>query len=50
MPRLRNAVNGVVINVSDEKAARMGDHWVPFEAEVVEDKPARKPRAKKSEV
>lgn len=32
MPRLRNAATGVVVNVSDEKAERLGSGWVAADA------------------
>lgn len=47
MPRLRTP-EGVVINVSDEKAARLGDGFVPVE----DEKPkaaAKKASSRKSE-
>ncbi|MFE9955840.1 hypothetical protein [Micromonospora sp. NPDC005299] len=31
MPRLRNATTGVVVNVSDEKAERLGSGWAPLD-------------------
>jgi hypothetical protein len=44
MPRLISPLNGVVVNVSDEKAARLGSGWVAA------DKPTAKPkRASKSD-
>jgi hypothetical protein len=33
MPRLRNEVTGVVVNVSDETAALLGADYKPVEAE-----------------
>lgn len=32
MPRLRNSVTGVTVNVSEEKAASMPDVWAPVAA------------------
>lgn len=29
MPRLRNRSSGVVVNVSDDTAARLGPEWAP---------------------
>jgi len=44
MPRLRNSVTGVVVNVDDVTAGRMNSEWKPAEA------PAKKAAAsKKSE-
>lgn len=43
MPRLTNAVTGVVVDVADDKVERLGSEWQP----VVEKKST--PRAKKSE-
>lgn len=31
MPRLRNTATGAVVNVSEEKAARLGPEWEPAE-------------------
>lgn len=31
MPRLRNAGTGVVVNVDDDTASRLGQGWEPFE-------------------
>ena len=39
MPRLVNAVSGVVVNVSDETAANLGVEWSEAEAEA---KPTRR--------
>lgn len=38
--RLRNTVTGVVVSVSEEKAARLGQEWQPAE------KPAKAPRGR----
>lgn len=44
--RLINSVTKVVVSVSEEKATRLGDHWVPY----VPEQPKRKPgRPKKSD-
>lgn len=43
MSRLRNKATGSVVNVSEDKAARLGSEWEPIEAE----KP--KPRRKKAD-
>ena len=48
MPRLRSAVTGVVVNVSDEKAERLGTDWVAFDQPAAEEKPAPRKRASKS--
>ena len=32
MPRLRNAVTGVAVSVSDDTATRLGREWQPVEA------------------
>lgn len=47
--RLRNSVNGAVISVSEEKAARLGDHWVPFVVEQPKRKPGRPKKADSDE-
>lgn len=44
MPRLRNSTTGAVVNVSDEKAARMPAVWAPVEGGA---KPAKKAAATK---
>jgi hypothetical protein len=46
MPRLVSQ-QGVVVNVSDEKAERLGSGWVPVDAAPAEEKPAAKPAVKK---
>jgi hypothetical protein len=46
MPRLRNSITGVVVNVSDEKAARLGATFVPVEAPT--KAPAKKASSRKS--
>jgi len=40
--RLKNVTTGAVVNVPEEKAARLGSEWEP----VVDEKPAKKPAAK----
>jgi hypothetical protein len=44
MPRLRHVESGAVVNVSDEKAARLGSGWEPVENEkkAQAKRPARK--------
>ena len=44
MTRLRHAKSGAVVNVSDEKAARLGSEWEPLgdEKKAQAKKPARK--------
>lgn len=39
MPRLRHAVTGVVVSVSEDTATRLGNEWEPAEATTA---PARK--------
>ncbi len=41
---------GVVVSVSEEKAARLGSGWVPYVADqsAPTTKPERKPRVKKT--
>ncbi len=45
MARLKNPATGVVVNVSDDKAARLGDSFVS--ANAPEPKPAAKKAAPK---
>ena len=45
MVRLRNEVTNVVISVSDEKAARMGTHWVPVKAAAPKPKSTSKKKS-----
>lgn len=42
MPRLRNVTTGVVVNVSDEKAARLSGYEPVDEPSGDQKKPARK--------
>lgn len=43
MPRLRHAVTGVVVSVSDDTAARLGNEWIPADSEPTPRRgPARK--------
>jgi len=42
MPRLRNSETGVTINVSDDKAKRLGHEWQPVQV-------ATRRRARKAE-
>ena len=44
MPRLRNSLTGVVVNVSDETAEGLSAEWVPADAAPAEEKPKRAPR------
>ncbi|HET8537610.1 MAG TPA: hypothetical protein VFL73_10575 [Solirubrobacteraceae bacterium] len=48
MARLRHVQSGAVVNVSDEKAARMDAEWEPLgdEKKAQAKKPARKAAAK----
>ena len=43
MPRLRNSLTGVVVNVDDETAGRLNSEWEPAESGS-EEKPKRAPR------
>lgn len=45
MPRLVNTKTGVVANVSEETAARLGSEW-----QHVEDEPEKKPAPKRASV
>lgn len=45
MPRLKNEVTGVVVNVSDETATRLGPGWESTE----KPRAASKPRSKKAD-
>lgn len=47
MPRLRNSVTGVVVNVSDETAATLGPEWKPLDKSEPQKKPAPKRATKK---
>lgn len=46
MPRLRNTETGVVVNVDDATASRLGREWAPVVEEKAE-KPAPRRRAPK---
>lgn len=48
MPRLRNATTGVVVNVSDEAAARL-EGFEPIDKPAARKAPAKKAASKKSE-
>jgi hypothetical protein len=49
MPRLKNAVTGVQINVSDEKAASLPSVWVGADAPAQPKKTAAKKAPSKKE-
>lgn len=46
MPRLRNRVNGGIVNVDEDLASALDSDWVS--AEVDESKPGRRRRAARS--
>lgn len=48
MPRLVSPL-GVVVSVSEEKAARLGSGWRPFEVEPEKVEPPKRKRQRKSE-
>jgi hypothetical protein len=48
VPRLRNATTRAVVNVSEEKAARLGSGWIRLDAPAerpADDTPAEQPEA-----
>ncbi len=49
MPRLRNTQSGVVVNVSDDTAARLGSEWEPADKPAPRKAPAKKAASSKAE-
>ena len=47
MPKFRNTLTGVAVNVSDATAARLGAAYEPIKAEAPESKPDPKPAPKR---
>lgn len=50
MPRLRNAQSGVVVEVSDETATRLGSEWEPADEPSAGRRPATKATAARKRV